>query len=264
MPFGSYFDGYYTNIYAPAITDAGLKPTRADDLYRPSTIVSDIWTQTNQAKLVLADLTGKNPNVFYELGLAHALAKPAILVTASMEDVPFDLRALRGLHYDKNQPRWGDTLKQNIVQAIQEIMAEPALSIPTAFIATTRPKSEPKVTPEAKESLSLRRDFDNLRRQVDSPTVRYQSMLDPREARARIAKYTQMGVPTAAIIERLTDAGVPESFIRANLRRAPMPLFEPPSLDPSPATKPPKTKKALPKKRKAKKALPKKRKKKHY
>jgi hypothetical protein len=83
MPFGGYFDGYYKDIFRPAIKSAGLDPNRADDLYRPSAIVNDIWSYTKNAKIILADLTGKNPNVFYELGLAHALAKPAILVTES-------------------------------------------------------------------------------------------------------------------------------------------------------------------------------------
>src|SRR4051794_9506809 len=91
MPFGDWFDDYYDQIYVPAITTAGLVARRADDLYRPSAIVHDIWEMTCAAKIILADLTGKNPNVFYELGLAHAIAKPAVLVAESIADVPFDL-----------------------------------------------------------------------------------------------------------------------------------------------------------------------------
>ncbi|HEX3745946.1 MAG TPA: hypothetical protein VHW09_18520 [Bryobacteraceae bacterium] len=78
MPFGGWLDDYYKAIYRPAIEAANLEPHRADDLFRPSTIVNDIWAYTRKAKLLLADLTGKNPNVFYELGLAHALAKPVV------------------------------------------------------------------------------------------------------------------------------------------------------------------------------------------
>ena len=66
MPFGGGFDSYYESIYIPAIRAAGLEPCRADDLYRPSTIIHDIWSYTQSAKLVLADLSGKNANVFYE------------------------------------------------------------------------------------------------------------------------------------------------------------------------------------------------------
>ncbi len=106
MPFGGWFVDFYDSFFVAAIEAAGLQPRRTDDLYRPSAIVGDIWSYTRKAKLLLADLSGKNPNVFYELGLAHAIAKPVILVVESIEDVPFDLRGLRVLEYDKNEPSW--------------------------------------------------------------------------------------------------------------------------------------------------------------
>ena len=57
MPFGGWFDQYYQSIYDPAIRNSGLEPRRADDLYRPSSIVRDIWSLTKAARIVLADLT---------------------------------------------------------------------------------------------------------------------------------------------------------------------------------------------------------------
>src|SRR4051812_43366777 len=95
MPFGGWFDQYWEQIYRPAITDAGLEPQRADDVFRPGTIMRDVWLYTRKADLLLADLTSRNGNVFYELGLAHAIGKPVVLVSESIEDVPFDLRGLR-------------------------------------------------------------------------------------------------------------------------------------------------------------------------
>jgi hypothetical protein len=61
MPFGGWFDDYYVSIYKPAIDAAGLAACRADDLFRPSAIVTDIWAYTKSAKVILADLSGKNP-----------------------------------------------------------------------------------------------------------------------------------------------------------------------------------------------------------
>ena len=84
MPFGGWLDGYYEAIYRPAILAAGLEPHRADDQFHPSAIVHDIWEYTREAKVVLVDLTGRNPNDFYELGLAHALAKPAGMTAAGL------------------------------------------------------------------------------------------------------------------------------------------------------------------------------------
>jgi len=88
MPFGQPFDRYYLNIFVPAITAAGLKPLRADSIFSSSTIMADVWRCTRQAVVVLADVTGKNPNVVYELGLAHAAGKPVVIVTNSLEDCP--------------------------------------------------------------------------------------------------------------------------------------------------------------------------------
>ena len=86
--------------------------SRADDIYRPGNVINDNWNLTKEAKIILADLTDRNSNVLYELGLAHALAKPAIIVTPDENLVPFDLRQLRLLIYDVNQPQWGNKLKK--------------------------------------------------------------------------------------------------------------------------------------------------------
>ena len=171
MPFGGWFDAYYTSIYKPAIEAAGLNPCRADDLSRPSSIINDIWEYTKSAKLILADLTGKNPNVFYELGLAHALAKPAILIAASMDDVPFDLRALRVLEYDKNQPRWGDELQERITKAIQEVMASPIEAVLPAFLTVSTDSKPKSITEQDKAMLELKREVDLLKNEFSALRV---------------------------------------------------------------------------------------------
>jgi len=78
MPFGEWFDRYYQEIYVPAIKEAGFERVRADELFTTGSAVEQMWEQIEKAKLLLADLTGKNPNVFYELGLAHAARKPVV------------------------------------------------------------------------------------------------------------------------------------------------------------------------------------------
>jgi hypothetical protein len=80
-PFGGWHDDYHREIFCSAIEAAGLEPTRADDLFRSSNIVHDIWHFVSSSRVMLADLTGKNPNVFYELGLAHAARKPVLGLT---------------------------------------------------------------------------------------------------------------------------------------------------------------------------------------
>lgn len=63
-------------------------------------IIKDILVNLNRADIVIADLTDKNPNVFYELGVRHALRDVAILITQSIDDVPFDLRHYALIEYD--------------------------------------------------------------------------------------------------------------------------------------------------------------------
>lgn len=172
MPFGGWFDSYYESIYVPGIEAAGLSPRRADDLYRPSTIVSDIWAFTQEATVVLADLSGKNPNVFYELGLAHALAKPAVLVAESMDDVPFDLRALRVIEYDKNESHWGVLLQEKISKALKEVLESPIQSVLPAFLSVDAKAKPQEVTDIDLKILELKREIDLLRSEVTRGSIR--------------------------------------------------------------------------------------------
>lgn len=146
MPFGGHFDSYYSQIYCQAIRNCNLEPRRVDDLSRPSSIVGDIWDLTRKAKMILADLTGKNPNVLYELGLAHAITKPAILVAQSLDDIPFDLKDLRIIIYDKNEHNWGERLKIKIESAIRETLASPDEAISPVFLNARKAEAAPVVS----------------------------------------------------------------------------------------------------------------------
>ncbi|WP_316196740.1 hypothetical protein [Bradyrhizobium sp. SZCCHNS3053] len=133
MPFGSWFDRYYQDIYAPAIKEAGFEPVRADELFTTGSVVEQIWEQIQKAKVLLADLSGKNANVFYELGLAHAAKKPVVFTSALVEDVPFDLRHLRVIIYDIREPEWAPRLRKSISDYLRNAMKEPDKSIPHPF-----------------------------------------------------------------------------------------------------------------------------------
>ncbi len=134
MPFGSPFDRYFANIFAPAAVDANLDPVRADSLFASTQIISDIWRLTREATVLLADLSGKNPNVFYELGLAHALGKPVVLVANNIDDVPFDLRSLRVIVYEKEDESWGEHLRERVVNALLETCKDLASAVPLPFV----------------------------------------------------------------------------------------------------------------------------------
>src|SRR5262245_37012607 len=125
MPFGEPFDEYYARILAPAVEKARLKPVRADEIYGTRAIIDDVFDQILQAQMVLCDVTGLNPNVNYELGVAHALGKPAIVITQNPDHVPFDYRHLRAIRYDTKRVTWAADLESAITKTIQSVLANP-------------------------------------------------------------------------------------------------------------------------------------------
>lgn len=100
MPFEDRLLPVFQDHIKPTAEGLGLRCLRADDIFRNTAIIEDIWEQINKARVVLADLTNKNPNVFYEVGISHTVGKDVVLMTQSLEDVPFDLRHLRCIQYD--------------------------------------------------------------------------------------------------------------------------------------------------------------------
>lgn len=133
MPFGDWFDRYYQEIYVPAIKEAGYEPVRADEVFTTGSVVEQIWDEISNAKILLADLTDKNPNVFYELGLAHAARKPVVFSAGRVDDVPFDLRHLRVIIYDTREPEWAEKLRKSTTDYIKNAAKDPDKSIPHPF-----------------------------------------------------------------------------------------------------------------------------------
>lgn len=124
MPFTSVFQTQYERIIKPAVEAADLDCIRADEIFSKPQITADIWAYLRSARIVIAELTGKNTNVFYELGIAHALGKPVIIVTRNEEDVPFDLKALRYVYYDINDPFWGRNLEKTLTEMLSKLLID--------------------------------------------------------------------------------------------------------------------------------------------
>jgi len=125
-PLGS----YYEKVYKPAIEKAGLTPIRADhEIFGTGKIIDQVWTGINSAKVLIAELTDRNPNVFYELGLAHALQKPVVLISSNEKDVPFDLHHIRVIYYDVTDPFWGNKLIEKVAENILSAIKNPEEAI---------------------------------------------------------------------------------------------------------------------------------------
>jgi len=152
MPFHSLFDAEYERVIRPAIEAVGLTCERGDEIYSPSPIIQNVWGRIRRARVVVAELSGRNPNVMYEVGLAHAIGKPILLLTRNEEDVPVDLRGLRYICYQEANPYWGADLRSDLTRVLRVVMDNPPSSphLDNIRVETTLPEApiEPLRQPE--------------------------------------------------------------------------------------------------------------------
>lgn len=171
MPFGGSspelkrkFDGVYKGIIVPAIQDAGYEAIREDISATPGSIPKSIVKKLAEADMVIADLTGMNPNVFYELGIRHVLSKcGTVLIINKGETIPFDNASHRVIQYTNELADLDDIHKQ-IVSAIvnrennaensDNIVHDTFPQIPTDIISTLAHDSQNKKMQELQQDIS--------------------------------------------------------------------------------------------------------------
>ena len=124
MPFGQEWSTDVHRILAKACEAAGVRPVRGDDLFTPTDILEDIWQSINAADFVIADITGRNPNVLYELGIAHTLAKPVLILSREAVDIPIDLATRRVILYGLKADTWREDLARMMSDAIARVVED--------------------------------------------------------------------------------------------------------------------------------------------
>ncbi|MFD1196143.1 hypothetical protein ACFQ3C_15855 [Seohaeicola saemankumensis] len=102
MPFSRDFDDIYQYGIKQVCSEIGIIAERVDEQFYSETMLERIYRQIENADFIIADMTGKNPNVFYEVGYAHAKNKLCALITQSSQDIPFDLQHHFHFIYDGN------------------------------------------------------------------------------------------------------------------------------------------------------------------
>nr|VFJ77517.1 MAG: Tetratricopeptide repeat-containing protein [Candidatus Kentron sp. FW] len=164
MPFQPNFKNQWEHAIVPAIREADLAPWRGDDEHLGTNIImSDITKSISEARLIIADLTGRNPNVMYELGLAHAAKKAVIMIAQKEEDVPFDIRHIRYLKYDARDI---SRLKSELVERIGSTLNMAAKDRPDFF-----PELKLFDRKEAEELVYLRKRARSLRIEATPPSA---------------------------------------------------------------------------------------------
>ncbi len=123
MPFTAELEPVYQDHIKGVAATLNKSVARADDFFTIDHIADEIWTAIIESGLIIADCTMRNPNVFYEIGLCHAIGKQTILITQNKDDIPFDLRHRRFIvyHYTPGgMKQFEETLKNTIVTVLQD------------------------------------------------------------------------------------------------------------------------------------------------
>lgn len=123
MPFSTDLRSVYEKCLVPSVEALRLTVARADDFYTSSALMTDIWSAIHASSLVIADCTGRNPNVFYELGIAHTVGVPTMMISQAEGDIPSDLRHLRYYVYHQSPPGFvqlGETVRRVLRSTVLE------------------------------------------------------------------------------------------------------------------------------------------------
>lgn len=124
MPFAPEFDDVYELGIKAACTGSGMHCERVDEQIFEGTILERIYNQIAKADVIVADMTGRNPNVFYETGYAHALGKRVVLLTQTPDDIPFDMKHYPHIIYERRITN----LKQQLERRLAWFAKNPAAS----------------------------------------------------------------------------------------------------------------------------------------
>jgi hypothetical protein len=118
-------DQVLQHIITPAAKECGYEPIRADQISEPGIITSQIIERLMNDELVIADLTGHNPNVFYELAVRHAVRKPVVQMISMGETIPFDIAASRTIQVDHHDLDSVANAKTEMVKQIRAVERNP-------------------------------------------------------------------------------------------------------------------------------------------
>jgi nucleoside 2-deoxyribosyltransferase len=121
MPFDKKFDDIYKLGIKETASQLDIVAERVDEQIFQEGILERIYRQIESADLIIADMSGQNPNVFYEVGYAHAKEKLCVLITKNADDIPFDLKHHRHIVYGDSIQNLRDNLSEELAWAKNEI-----------------------------------------------------------------------------------------------------------------------------------------------
>ena len=114
MPFNEEWSEDFYQACIEALEPKGYQVWQADLIKVDEIIMQKIWENINQSKFIIAECTGKNPNVFYELGIAHTIGKPVFMCAQNASDFPFDVSFIKHFVYNPAKYKSMTKLKEDM------------------------------------------------------------------------------------------------------------------------------------------------------
>lgn len=170
MPFDREFDDIYKFGIKETAKVVGIRAERVDEQLYSEGVLARIYNQIDRADLIIADMSGRNANVFYEVGYAHAKNKLCIHLTQDAEDIPFDLQHQRHIVYDASIEVLRSKLQENFEWAKQEIAnyRKTKIRVKLNEISTALEKGAFSVTGILNFSIDLFNDSESVSQEIES------------------------------------------------------------------------------------------------
>jgi len=189
-------DQILEHVIKPALEEFGYTPIRADQISEPGIITSQVIQHIVDDPLVIADLTGRNPNVFYELAIRHALKKPLIQIIETGELIPFDVAGTRTIHVDHHDLDSVAEAKAEIIKQINSLEEGVEFHTPISVALDLQILSRSE-DPESQSIVEILQAVYDLRSSVSALHNRFEEL----EAFVHTAK--ELEAKKAALIEQM-------------------------------------------------------------
>jgi hypothetical protein len=167
MPFDPKFDDIYKLGIKETAEKLGISAERVDEqIFHKENILERIYNQINAADFIISDMTGRNPNVFYETGYAHAKGKTCLLLTSDADDIPFDLKHHRHIVYGNSIQNLRLALENELISVQADVVnRQSVITVETRAIGELE-----KTVMGASAKVDLVFDFHN-RTNAPSPEI---------------------------------------------------------------------------------------------
>lgn len=161
-------DRVFEYVIQEALEDFDYTPVRSDKIAEPGIITNDVIEYIVESPLVIADLTDRNANVFYELAIRHAYEKPAIQIIEEGQEIPFDLASTRTIVFDHLDVMSVSEAKEEIIKQVKSIESSSEPNENPITVAENIRNLKQSSDPEEQSMAELMQNINDLRTNVKS------------------------------------------------------------------------------------------------